>query len=275
VSELNPSDPSAQVGDKSPLRLAVAQFNADSGDLAGNVAQHIVLLEEAARQNAALVLFPELSLTGYCSNLLDLDATACAVDPAGTELAELRTACARFNIYAVVGAPVLSEDGLHLSTIVIGRQGNQVTCYHKMYLDRDEKGWFVPGNHRSQFEVDGWELGLGICYDSSFPEHARGYALSGADVYLLSGAFPLGRSDFRRSIYFPARSLENTIYLAFANYVGSHDGLDYGGMSAVHGPDGQCLGDAGANDSGIAVVDLAFDHLFEIRQNLQMLQDYR
>ncbi len=260
-------------GHRPSLRLAVAQFDAVSGNLDHNIACHVQLLEEAAAGSAAIVVFPELSTTGYCSSLLDQDLSACAVDPGGDGLSELRAACARLGIAAVVGAPVKRERGFHLSAIVIDRNVNIERVYDKMYLDRDERRWFVRGDRPQQITLDGWKLGLGICYDSSFPEHARGYALTGADAYLLSGAFPLGRSDYRRTIYFPARSLENTVYLAFANYIGEHDGLGYGGMSAIHGPDGQCLGDAGSSDAGIAIIDLDHQHLLETRQSLQMLQD--
>ncbi len=259
--------------DRAPLRVAVAQFDAECGDLDHNIASHIRLLEEAAAAGAALAVFPELSLTGYCAGLLDRDVTACIVDPGGDKLAELRGACARLGVAAVVGAPVAGERGLHLSAIVIGNRGDIERIYDKMYLDEDERRWFLRGGHPEQITIEGWNLGIGICYDSSFPEHARGYAVAGADAYLLPGAFPLGRSDYRRSVYFPARSLENTIYLAFSNYVGEHDGLAYGGMSAIHGPDGQCLSDAGPDDPGIAVHDLDDRLLKETRQSLQMLQD--
>lgn len=262
-------------GVRPSLRLAAAQFDAVGGDLDHNIARHVELLEAAAAEGAALVVFPELSVTGYCSGLLDRDAAACAVDPGGAALSGLRAACARLAIAAVVGAPVKGAHGLHLSAIVVDRGGAIERVYHKMYLDPDERKWFVRGERPEQITLDGWKLGLGICYDSSFPEHARGYALAGADAYLLPGAFPLGRSDYRRTVYFPARSLENTIYLAFANYVGEHDGQGYGGMSAIHGPDGRCLDDAGPSGPGIAVVDLDHGHLLETRRSLQMLQDCR
>ena len=258
---------------RNTLRIAVAQFDAISGDLDHNIPCHLALMEEAAKQKAAVVLFPELSVTGYCSGLLDRDAAAQAIDPQGQALADLRTACAYFNMAAVVGAPVIGPAGLHLASIVIARSGEIAAVYNKMYLDPDERNWFVPGDQPHQITIDGWNLGLGICYDSSFPEHARGYALAGADIYLLSGAFPLGRSDFRRAIYFPARSLENTIYLAFANYVGEHDEMAYGGMSACYGPDGQTLSDAGAENAGIAILDLDDVHLQNTRASLQMLRD--
>ena len=98
-------------------------------------------------------------------------------------------------------------------------------------------------------------------------------ALAGADAYLVSGAFPGGESDHRRSIYFPARALENTFYVAFANFIGAHDGLEYRGRSAVHGPDGRLLADAGPDQPGIAVADFDPDTLRQTRETLPMLRD--
>ncbi len=89
----------------------------------------------------------------------------------------------------------------------------------------------------------------------------------------MSGAFPRGESDRRRSIFFPARALENTFYVAFANFVGAHDGLDYCGRSAVHGPDGRVLADAGPDRSGIAVAELDPEALQQTRATLRMLLD--
>jgi predicted amidohydrolase len=266
---------------RQPLRVAVAQFDAVSGDIDHNTAYHLRLLEHAAAAGAALVLFPELSLTGYCSSLLDQDADARAVDPTGDAVAELKTTCARLGIAAIVGAPTKgdvgaptrSDNALHLSAIAIRRDGDIDTVYHKMYLDEDERRWFTRGTTPRHITLDGWKLGLGICYDSSFPEHARHYALDGADAYLLAGAFPKGSSDYRRQIYFPARALENTVYLAFANYVGTHDGLAYGGMSAIHAPDGQCLAHAGAIAPGIAIFSLDDQVLADTREKLPMLED--
>ena len=80
-------------------------------------------------------------------------------------------------------------------------------------------------------------------------------------------------SDHRRSVYFPARALENTIYVAFANYVGGHDGLSYCGRSALHGPDGRLLADAGPDRTGIATAELDRENLRQTRETLRMLHD--
>ena len=258
---------------KKPLRIAVAQFDAVSGDFAANAAEHVRLIEEAAAREVQLVVFPELSLPGYAGDLLDSAPARCLVEPDGPELAPIRAACRAGKVAAVVGLCLGAESGMTLSMLVLDRHGEVQLRYDKRHLDGPEKTWFVPGSSDRMIEIDGWRLGLGICYDSSFPEQARALALQDADAYLVSGAFPLGESDHRRSIYFPARALENTLFVAFANYVGDHAGLRYCGQSALYGPDGRVLADASPAAPGLAVVDFDPEALQQIRSKLQMLKD--
>ena len=257
------------------LRIGAAQFNAIAGNITANVAAHERLIDEAGGHGVEVLVFPELSLPGYASSILDGAPERCVVDPGGPELEPLREACRRNRIVAVAGGVLRNARGLGLSAIVIDRQGQICATYDKQHLDGTEQGWFVPGASGCMFEVDGWRLGLGICYDSSFPEHGRALALEAADAYLVSGAFPGGESDHRRSIYFPARALENTFYVAFANFVGAHDGLEYRGRSAVHGPDGRLLADADPDRPGIAVAELDPEMLRRTRETLRMLRDRR
>jgi predicted amidohydrolase len=255
------------------LRLGAAQFGAVGGDVAANVGAHVTLLEEAARRSVDLLVFPELSLTGYAADRLVADARACALDPASPLLAPLRAACRRHRIAALAGAPVLCDGRLRLSALLFDRRGALAHIYEKQFLDGAEKDWFAPGEAGVLLEVHGRRLGVGICYDASFPEHARRLALAGAEAYLVSGAFPLGVSDFRRGVYFPARALENTVYVVFANYVGGHGGLGYGGRSAVYGPDGRLIDEASAEAPGLAVAAVDPQVLAAAREAATMLRD--
>ena len=257
------------------LRVGAAQFDAVAGNITANAAVHERLIDEAGGDGVEVLVFPELSLPGYASSVLDEAPERCVVDPGGPELQPIRNACRRNRIVAVVGGALRNPRGLGLSAIVVDRQGQVCATYDKQYLDGRERGWFVPGTAGCMIEVGGWRLALGICYDSSFPEHGRALALAGADAYLVSGAFPGGESDHRRSIYFPARALENTFYVAFANFVGAHDGLEYRGRSAVYGPDGRLLADAGSDRTGIAVADFDPERLRRTRETLPMLRDRR
>ncbi len=263
----------SQPDQRNPLRVAAAQFDAVSGDLPANVAEHARLLDRAGACGTDVLVFPELSLSGYATDILSLDAMRCAIDPEGPDLAPIRDACRRNAIVAVVGGAISGDRGLCLSAMVIDRQGRTCASYDKQYLDGPEKDWFTPGASGCLIEVDGWRLALGICYDASFPEHARALALEGADAYLVSGAFPLGASDHRRTVYFPARALENTLYVAFANYIGAHAGLGYGGRSAIYGPDGRRLADAGPDQGAIAMAELDPNTLRQARATTEMLRD--
>ncbi len=255
------------------LRVGAAQFDAVAGNITANAAAHERLIDEAGGLGVEVLVFPELSLTGYATNTLNEAPERCVVDPGGPDLKPVRDACLRNGMVAVVGGCLRNARGLGLSAIVVDRQGQVCATYDKQHLDGPERDWFVPGTSGCMIEVDGWRLALGICYDASFPEHGRALALDGADAYLVSGAFPLGESEHRRSVYFPARALENTFYVAFANFVGAHDGLDYCGRSAVHGPDGRVLADAGPDRAGIAVAEFDPERLQRTRATLRMLRD--
>ena len=263
----------ARKNERKALRVGAAQFDAVGGNITANAAGHERLIDEAGGLGVEVLVFPELSLTGYAWNILDQAPERCVVDPGGPELKPIRNACLRNGVVTVAGGCLRNGRGLGLSAIVVDRQGQVCATYDKQHLDGPEKDWFVPGTLGCMIEVDGWRLALGICYDASFPEHGRALALEGADAYLVSGAFPVGESDRRRSIYFPARALENTFYVAFANFVGAHDGLDYCGRSAVHGPDGRMLADAGPDRPGIAVAELDPEWLRRTREALPMLRD--
>ncbi len=262
-------------GGRKSIRVGAAQFDAVAGDIAANIAAHERLIDDAGGRGVDVLVFCELSLTGYASTLLDETPARCVIDPAGPDLRPIEDACRANRIVAVVGAGLRGVAGLGLGAIVVDRQGQICATYVKQHLDGREKDWFVPGTMGCLIEVDDWRLALGICYDASFPEHTRGLALEGADAYLVSGAFPLGDSDHRRSVYFPARALENTVYVAFANFVGAHDGLQYCGRSAVHGPDGRLLAEASPDQPGMAVAELDPERLRQTRDSLPMLADRR
>jgi len=257
---------------RSPLRVAAAQVPATAGDLSGNASVAARSIAAAATAGARLVVFPELSLSGYDVALLRADPARCAAEAGGSALTMVGDACRTHRVTAVVGGCVRRDDGWAIGALVVGPDGRLVAEYHKRHLDGHEQELFVPGRHDVLLDVDGWRLGLGICYDASFPEHARSLALAGADAYLCPGAFLTGDSDHRRGVYFPARALENTCYLVFANFTGSHGGWDFAGRSAVWAPNGRALADAGTEE-GLAVADLDEATLRRHRSALRMLAD--
>ena len=197
--------------EKRSLRVASAQAVALSGEIERNVDSAARLIDEAAASGAELIVFPELFLCGYDLSLLRRDPGRCDIEADDVRLDPVLDACRTGAITAVLSGSVLADEGgsRTISALVVDEHGGLSARYDKQHVWREERPLFRPGTGACVVDVRGWRLGLGICYDATFPEHARAAALAGADGYLCPSAFR------ERTILHPARALENTIYVVF------------------------------------------------------------
>ncbi|OPF81803.1 carbon-nitrogen hydrolase family protein [Streptomyces antioxidans] len=152
-----------------PLSIAVAQPRCVAHDVTANAVAHAEAVRAAG---ARVVVFPEMSLTGY-----ELDATP--VTPDDARLAPIVAACAGTGTLALVGAPVT---GPRIGVLALDGDGARV-AYGKVHLSRGEAIHFVPGEP-AVIDVDGWRLGLAVCRDTGVPEHAAKTAALGTDGYV-------------------------------------------------------------------------------------------
>ncbi|MGW4891663.1 carbon-nitrogen hydrolase family protein [Kitasatospora sp. NPDC004240] len=242
-----------------PLTLAAGQAACAALDVGANVATAADLVRRAADRGAGLLVLPELFLTGY-----ELDGIAAApgtyaLDGDDPRLDPLAEACAATGTAVVAGAPALDADGggLRISALALGRDGRPAARYDKQHVTPSERAaGFRPGGHGGTLVLDGWRLGLGICWDSGFPEHARAAALDGCHAYLVGAMFGRGGGARQRAVLFPARAMDNTAYVLLANHSGPGGPYHGCGGSAVWAPDGTLLADAGEADPGLAVAVL-------------------
>jgi predicted amidohydrolase len=241
------------------LTVAAAQAACAPLDVAANIASSVDLLHRAADQGADLLVLPELFLTGYelPGIVADADRLALAADDA--RLDPLAAACRQTRTAVVVGAPTrdAGTGALHISAVVLDRDGRRAAQYDKQHSTPHERAHgFASGSRGCTLTLDGWRLGLGICWDSGFPEHARAAALDGCDAYLVGAMFGRGGGAQQRAVVFPARALDNTCYTVLANHSGPSGPYHGCGGSAVWGPDGGLLADAGTADPGLATARL-------------------
>lgn len=158
-----------------PLTVAVAQPSVADLDVDTNVDRHARLVRAA---EADLVVFPELSLTGYV-------LTAPAVRPDDPRLGPLVSACRAVGGVALVGAPARADDGSESIAVIAVTGEGATVAYRKMCLHGDgELARFAPGPAPAVIEVGGWRLGLAVCYDVGVPEHAAAAAAMGIDAYV-------------------------------------------------------------------------------------------
>jgi predicted amidohydrolase len=188
-----------------------------------------------------LIVFPELSLTGY-----ELDAEP--VSPEDHALMPIVEACAEANSVALVGAPVAGIDGRrpHIGTLQIAPDGIDV-AYRKCYLGGEEPVRFAPGDGPVAFELDGWRIGLGICKDTGDEQHILATAELNIDLYaagLVHLPCELDMQENRATRIAHACSA----YVAFASFAGpTGGGFDRtAGVSSIWATDGTAITRAGS-----------------------------
>jgi len=230
------------------FKIAAAQVPAVRGDIGANIATHADAMAAAARQGASVLVFPELSLTGYEPGL----AAELAVATDDQRLAPLLALARQHRIAAVVGAPLCNGPGKPaLGAIVISAEGTTRT-YRKMHLGGDERDYFAPGVAPLAWAVAGHMVGVAICADSREPSHPQAYAELGADIYA-AGVFlnqEWYETDVPRLSAYAARYRMLTVMANHAASVGTYTSV---GRSAVWAPGGALLAQAEDANSALLI----------------------
>ncbi|EIM26612.1 carbon-nitrogen hydrolase family protein [Microvirga lotononidis] len=214
-----------------------------------------------AAHGAQLILFPELSNTGYVEPLVPGGPMvsdvphfgaalyeACAA-PDGEEIKALVTLAARHRVHLVIGLGLrdqLRAGVMRNASLLIGPEG-VLGQYTKVHQWQNEKLYFTKGDRIDTFAALGTHLGMQICYDIRFPEITRILALRGAgivtSVWASFGAEATPVADgalFIHRAY--TRAVENGVFFLSCNRSGSHGGQRFFGRSCALAPDGTVLG---------------------------------
>jgi predicted amidohydrolase len=223
--------------------IAAAQPTCTAKDVRANALEHARVIRAA---EARLVVFPELSLTGY-----ELDADA--VSPDDEELRAIVAACTETETVALIGAPVEGDDGkTHIGMLRVSSAGVEI-AYRKSYLGGDEPARFTPGDGPMVIELDGWRVGLGICKDTGVEQHVADSAVLDLDVYVAGLVHLPAQLEMQeeRGLRI-ARACQ--AYVAFASFAGSTGGgFDQtAGVSSIWAPDGTSLARAGVEPGEFA-----------------------
>lgn len=231
-----------------PLSIAAVQPACTGGNLMLNAGAHAEAIRAA---QARVVVFPELSLSGY-----QLDAAHVAADDG--ILAPIIEACAETGAVALVGAPVADAHGReYIATLQVDGSGAQVV-YRKTWLAEVEARRFSAGDGPTVLEIDGWRLGLAICKDTGAAQHTVGTAALEVDAYLAGLVHQpqeLPEQEARAVVI--ARTCR--AYVVFAGFAGPTGDVfaETAGGSAIWSPDGAAITRAGAGVGEVARAVLA------------------
>ncbi|MDQ6846250.1 MAG: carbon-nitrogen hydrolase [Candidatus Dormibacteraeota bacterium] len=261
-------------GDRTDVVVALAQIAPRLGDVAANLERHLELIDEAAAGGAALIVFPELSLTGYF--LKDL-VPEVALRAQSEQLQRL--AAASRGVDVVAGCVLESDDARFYNASLYLSGGRVHHVHRKVYLPTyglfDEARYLAQGDRFRTFTAPlaaaapprAWQAGMLICEDMWHTTSAGLLAREGVELFICPSASP-GRGVVNGHALGTARSYDAmtrtyaqlfTAYLLYCNRVGFEDGVGFWGGSRAVGPDGRLLEDAAGDDQCLVFhrIDLA------------------
>ncbi len=244
----------------STLRIAMAQLNMLVGDIEGNAARVIAAAEQARDElKADLVVFPELTLTGYPPEDLLLRPRLLTRTLAALESINQKVR----GIEIILGHPHAATGGLFNAASLL-RDGKVVATYHKQHLPNysvfDEKRYFAPGSEACVVAIKGVPVGLTICEDIWQPGSVAQACVAGARLIVNINASPfhINKGNEREETV-RARIAEGGVPVLYVNLLGGQDELVFDGGSFVMDSQGKVTQQAPAFAEGLFLSEFQID----------------
>ena len=238
------------------MKISIAQTRPVKGDIAANIQAHKNLIGLALLHRSEMIIFPELSITGYEPEL----AKDLATTKDDKRFDEFQQISDLNKIIIGIGVPTKNSDGINISMVVFQPHQSRQT-YSKMYLHADEEPFFVSG----QGSIDLLEnnIALAICYEISIPEHSENAHRKGAEIYIASVAkTESGVTKAIENLSDIAKKYSMKILMC--NSVGPGDNFIAAGKSSCWDNKGNLLGQLDANSEGILILDTQMDQLTQL-----------
>jgi predicted amidohydrolase len=235
--------------------------------------RHLALMTEAAEAGAELVVFPEISLQGYPPDLTSFypERIQAAYDNAesvadGPHVRLIVEQARALGIHTIFGMNEIGNaPGVIYNTMVLTGPDGLIGTYRKVHVGITEQLTWRRGDDWPVYETAIGRIGMLICYDKMWPESTRELMLRGADLLVMSTAWPMvdGEQDPETNIwaelyrlYDRARAAENSRWFVSSNFAGEFGGCQFLGLSQIVDPLGRVVATTGALTPGMAVADI-------------------
>src|SRR2546423_3551659 len=247
------------------MKIAVAQISCSLGDLEANLLKVREFSRCAKEAGAELVIFPEMTDTGYSMPVIQTHANHWN----GGFVSKLQEIARKLSIAIVAGVSERNGSSIYNSQVLIDSHGDIPAKYRKTHLYAvapvEEQTCFAPGDSFASFELGGLHFGFSICYDLRFPEVYRKLVTEhDVDAFVISSAWPFPRVEHFRTLAI-ARAIENQAYVIASNRVGKDDDLWFCGSSAIIDPRGVVIAAASADLEELIQADLTQELVLSIR----------
>lgn len=231
------------------MKIAVAQTRPVKGDIKANIEHHKKMINLGVSHEADMIIFPELSITGYEPEL----AKELATNQDDTRFDELQQISDNNEITIGVGVPTKSIEGICIS-MVIFQPHKARTTYSKKYIHPDEEPFFISGQNFGCLPGTKPKIGLAICYELSIPEHLENAHQCGAEVYIASVAKTAeGVEKAHKRLSEIAGNYSMTVLMS--NCVGPCDNFESAGRTAIWNNKAVLMAQLDNDAEGILIVD--------------------
>lgn len=240
------------------MRVAIAQIEAIKGNIEKNLENHIKWIKQAILNKADMVVFPELSLTGYEPDL----AESLATNQDDTRLDEMQSLSDKNNITIGVGLPTRNEKNVFVSMIIFQPLQKRIT-YSKQYLYPPEESIFTAGKNPLVLKLETEVVSPAICYEASNKAHCEYASQNNATIYIASVLSSVnGINEELEKLSNIARNKKMTTFMA--NYIGESGGYECAGKSSVWNEKGELIGQLGNKEEGLIIFDTKIKEILTI-----------
>lgn len=254
------------------MKVALGQIDMVWEDKEASLNKTEKMVKEAASAGADIIVFPEMTLTGFSMNLDEIGEDASCAQ----SVEAMKKIAIQNNIATGFGWTALPEPGCKKGTnrfTVIGSDGNILADYKKIhpFTYGGESDIYEGGNEIVTFQFSGHTISLFICYDLRFPELFQ-LASKNADVIFVIANWPSNRSVHWTTLL-RARAIETQSYVVGVNCYGSRDNMDYSGDSLAVDSIGNILGQISGRE-GVLICDID-DRAWSLRDKFNVRKDRR
>jgi omega-amidase len=257
------------------MKVAVAQIACSLGDPEANLAKVHEFCRRAKDAGAELIVFPEMTDTGYSMPVIRKHANHWK----SGFVPGLQEITSKLSIAIVAGVSERDGSLIYNSQILIDAKGQIAARYRKTHLYAvapvEEQTCFEPGDEFASFALGGLHFGVSICYDLRFPEMFRKLVTDqNVGAFIISSAWPFPRIEHFRTLA-QARAIENQSYVIASNRVGKDDDLWFCGSSTIIDPRGVVIAAASADREELIQADLSRELVRSVRRRVESLAHRR
>jgi omega-amidase len=230
--------------------------------------ENLIKLISTAHIQDSLLIFPEMTLTGFT-----MKSNVFAEDLKGESFQFFAKIASDNNAHVIGGLIEKEKDSIYNTLVHINPFGELLASYRKIhpFSYSGENKFYIRGNKTSITEINGWKIGLSICYDLRFPELYRQYARERVELIIVIANWPDTRIGQWKTLLC-ARAIENQCYVAAVNRVGDDPRLHYNGCSCVFDPMGNELAFLPDLEKIISA-DISKDNVSQVRNKFPFLDD--